>query len=169
MGKIMLVFCASIIFNSQFSILNSQEHSADVALRWSILPGGGQVYNKQAWKVPIIYGAFAGMGYFIHDNYKNMKMFKDEYLFRVNHNDQRNLADYAEYTTDNIYSYYNTYNRNFQLMIIITVGIYGLNLIDAYVFGHLFDFQMDDNISFAPGLAVTPCGVSPTVGFSFNL
>ena len=66
-------------------------HSPEVALRWSIIPGGGQIYNKQAWKVPIIYGALAGMSYFIYDNYKSMKMFKDEYLYRVNHGGATNL------------------------------------------------------------------------------
>ena len=172
MSKVMLVVCTSIIFNFQFSIFNmlhAQEHSADVALRWSILPGGGQVYNQQAWKVPIIYGAFAGMGYLIHSNYANMKMFKDEYLYRVGHNGNSSLEGYENYSTDNIYSLYNSYNRDFQLMIIITVGIYALNLIDAYVFGHLFDFQMDDNISFAPSLMLTPVGVTPSVGLTFRM
>lgn len=159
-----------LIFHlSFFNSLQAQEHSANVALRWSILPGGGQVYNKQAWKVPIIYGAFAGMGYFIHSNYQSMKMYKDEYLYRVSHNGASLLSGYENYSTDNIYSLYNSYNRDFQLMIIITVGIYALNLVDAYVFGHLFDFQMDDDISLAPGLLASPFGLHPTVGLSFNL
>ncbi len=153
-----------------FQTLQAQStHSADVALRWSIIPGGGQIYNHQAWKVPIIYGAFAGMGWLIHTNYQSMATFRDEYLYRVNHNNQANLADYASYPTSNIYSLYNSYNRDFQLMIIITVGIYALNLVDAYVFGHLFDFQIDDDISMAPGLLSTPYGISPSMGVTFNL
>ena len=145
-----MLLCISMAFLFLFSFsrtLQAQEHSPEVALRWSILPGGGQVYNKQAWKVPIIYGAFASMGYLIHTNYSYMKMFKDEYLYRVNHNGATNLSGYEQYSSENIYSLYNSYNRDFQLMIIITVGIYALNLIDAYVFGHLFDFQIDDDIS----------------------
>ena len=165
-GAVVFVFCISLF--TTVSVV-AQEHSADVALRWSILPGGGQIYNQQAWKVPIIYGAFAGMGYFIHSNYTNMKMFKDEYLYRVANNGASALEGYENYSTDNIYSLYNSYNRDFQLMIIITVGIYALNLIDAYVFGHLFDFQMDDNISFAPSLMLTPTGITPAVGLSFRM
>jgi hypothetical protein len=169
-NKIMLVLCASIIFNYQLSTCQAQEHSANKALCLSFLPGAGQVYNHQAWKVPIIYGAFAGMGYLIYNNYSNMKMFKDEYLFRVNNNDNPSLASYASYPTSNIYNLYNQYNKNFQLMIIITVAIYGLNLVDAYVFGHLFDFQISDDLSLnmAPGLQPTPLGWKPTVGFSLN-
>lgn len=147
-----------------------REHSASKALLLSLIPGGGQIYNGQAWKVPVIYGAFAGMGYFIHYNYTRMAMFKDEYLYRVNHNDSPDLADYASYPTSNIYSLYNSYNRDFQLMVIITVGIYALNLIDAYVFGHLYDFQIDDNLSmgFSPGVIPTGMGLQPTLGVTLS-
>lgn len=147
-----------------------EEHSPDVALRWSILPGAGQIYNHQAWKVPIIYGAFAGVGYFIYDNYKAMRLFKDEYLYRVNNDDARLNPDYANYPTSNIAELYNNYNRNFQLMVIIAAGIYGLNLLDAYVFGHLFNFTIDDDISLnvTPALQPTPSGWYPTVGFGLS-
>ena len=147
-----------------------KEHSANKALLLSFIPGAGQIYNGQAWKVPIIYGAFAGMGYLIHYNYTRMAMFKDEYLYRVNHNDTPDLADYASYPTSNIYSLYNSYNRDFQLMIIISVGIYALNLIDAYVFGHLYDFQIDDNLSLALTPAVVPTGLGfqPMMGVTLR-
>ena len=147
-----------------------EEHSANKALLLSLLPGAGQVYNGQAWKVPVIYGAFAGMGYFIHFNYTRMVKFKDEYLYRVNHNDTPNLADYANYPTSSIYSLYNSYNRDFQLMVIITVGIYALNLVDAYVFGHLYDFRLDDDISLAvgPTLQPSPLGLQPSLGLTLS-
>lgn len=140
------------------------------ALRWSLLPGGGQIYNHQAWKIPIIYGGFAVMGYFIHYNYQQMAMFKDEYLYRVNHNDTPSLEAYASYPTSNIYSLYNSYNRDFQLMVIITVGIYALNLVDAYVFGHLFDFKIDDNLSLnmMPALLPDAAGLHPMLGAALH-
>ena len=148
----------------------AEEHSARKALLLSLLPGAGQVYNGQAWKVPIIYGSFAGMGYLIHYNYQKTAFFKDEYLYRVNHDGAAQDANYANYSTTNIYNLYNSYNRNYQLMIIITVGIYALNLIDAYVFGHLYDFRIDDNLSmnFMPTLQPTPEGWLPSVGLEFR-
>ena len=147
-----------------------EEHSARKALLWSLLPGGGQVYNGQAWKVPVIYGAFAGMGYAIHYYYSRMTMFKDEYLYRVNNGGATNLDDYASYPTSNIYNLYNSYNRNFQLMVIITVGIYALNLVDAYVFGHLYDFQISDDLSLSlsPSLLPTPGGFQPSFGLTLS-
>lgn len=167
----MLVILAGIIFNSHFSTFNplqAQEHSATKAMCLSLLPGAGQVYNHQAWKIPVIYGAFAGMGYLIYDNYQSMKMFKDEYLFRINNEGATNLSGYESYSTSNIYSLYNSYNQTYQLMIIISVGIYALNLVDAYVFGHLFDFQIGDDISLAPGVMGSPMGLQPTLGVNIR-
>ena len=163
--------CVSITFLFSLSScqsLRAQEHSATKAMCLSILPGAGQVYNHQAWKIPIIYGAFAGMGYLIYDNYSQMKMFKDEYLYRVNNDGATNLSGYDSYPTSSIYSLYNSYNQTYQLMVIITVGIYALNLIDAYVFGHLFEFQMSDDISLGPGVIGTPFGLRPSLGVSMT-
>ena len=157
-----------LLFHLSFNTLQAQEHSATKAMCLSILPGAGQVYNHQAWKIPIIYGAFAGMGYLIYDNYSQMKMFKDEYLYRVNHDGATNLSGYDNYPTSSIYSLYNSYNQTYQLMVIITVGIYALNLIDAYVFGHLFEFQMSDDISLGPGVIGTPFGLRPSLGLSMT-
>ena len=149
-----------------------KEHSATKALLWSILPGAGQVYNHQAWKIPIIYGAFAGVGYFIYTNGTNMKKFKTEYLYRVNNDGATQLAGYANYPTSNIYNLYQSYNQYFQLSIIIGVVFYGLNLIDAYVFGHLFDYDISDDISLraSPAMLTVPDQPMPSApGLSLTL
>jgi hypothetical protein len=55
-------------------------------------------------------------------------------------------------------------------MVIITVGVYALNLIDAYVFGHLYDFRIDDDISLAvtPTLQASPLGFQPSLGVTLS-
>lgn len=161
-----------ITADSVHSSLVPEQHSASKALRLSIIPGGGQIYNKQAWKVPIIYGLLGGLGYLVYTNYQDCKMFKDEYLHRVNNNGECLLEDYASYPDNNIYNLYQTYNQRFQLMIVVSVVVYGLNLLDAYVFGHLFDFQIDDDISMSmsPSLMSTPdMHPVPGIGLSFSL
>lgn len=147
-------------------------HSATKALCWSLLPGAGQVYNRQAWKIPIIYTGFAAVGYFVYANYKDMAKFKKEYLYRVQNDNTPQLPNYANYPTSNIYNLYQSYNKNFQLSIIIGVAVYALNLIDAYVFGHLFDYDIGDDIS----ISATPAILSPSMsvdcyapGVSFKL
>lgn len=154
------------------TVVNS--HSAEKALRLSLLPGAGQIYNRQAWKVPIIYGAFAGMGYLIYSNYNTMATYRDEYLYRIQHNGEPLSEEYANIPNTNIYNLYQSNNKNFQLMIIITAGIYGLNLVDAYVFGHLFDFQINEDLSMSVSPLVTPIttnrqlSLAPTLGISLR-
>lgn len=137
-----------------------KEHSPKKALILSaVLPGAGQVYNKQAWKIPIIYAAFGGVGYYTYSNYTQMKYYKDEYIYRVNHNDATQYPDDADMVatpTSNIYNMYQTYDKTFQLSVIIAVAVYGINLLDAYVYGHLFDFQISDDLT----LNVSPMVIS---------
>lgn len=137
--------------------VNVKEHNPNKALLLSaIVPGAGQVYNKQAWKIPIIYAAIGGVAYYTYNNYTLMSSYKEEYLYRVNNNDNPLDPSLAQTPTANIYNLYQAYDKTFQLSVIVTVAVYGLNLLDAYVFGHLFDFQIDDNISLHLEPKVTP-------------
>ncbi|MBR1851002.1 MAG: hypothetical protein IJ789_06480 [Bacteroidales bacterium] len=139
-----------------------------VALRWSLIPGAGQIYNHQAWKIPIIYTAFAVTGYVAYRHYNSMVTFRDEYLYRIN-NGVPNLQAYANYGTSNIYNLYQSYSRYFQLSIIVGVGFYALNLLDAYVFGHLFDFQLDESLALRASPTLLPCGDVASPALSLNL
>lgn len=144
------------------------QHSPSKAVMLSILPGAGQVYNRQAWKIPVIYAAMGTVGYLTYNNYSQMKLFKDEYLYRVNNNGATNLAGYEDRPIQNICNLYQSYNKNFQLFIFVDIAVYALNLVDAYVFGHLFDFEMDDNMTLVPQMQYSPLqGFSP--GMSFTL
>jgi len=153
---------AGIVFLALFSLLiadataqNSlahtnpvKEHSPRKALILSaVLPGAGQVYNKQAWKVPIVYAAIGGVAYYTYSNYTQMKLHKDEYLHRVANNDTPLDPDLATTPTANVYNLYQTYNKTFQLSVIISAALYGINLLDAYIFANLFDFQINDDLS----------------------
>ena len=171
MKRITIILLLALCSSGLFAQSVVKEHSANKALVLSLFPGGGQIYNKQAWKVPVIYGALGTMGYFVYDNYQKMTLFKDEYLYRVNNNGQILSSEWADYPTANIYNMYEAYNKNFQLMIIVSVAVYGINLIDAYVFGHLFDYQIDDDISMTVSPSVIPAfdgSLTPSLGIGFR-
>ena len=126
----------------------SKEHSPKKAVMLSLLPGAGQVYNGQAWKIPIIYAGLGTLGYLAYNNYTQMVKFRDDYLNCVHNGYTHSQLDgYASYPPESIGNMYQSYNKNFQLMVIISVGVYALNLVDAYVFGHLYDFQITDDLS----------------------
>ena len=123
-------------------------HNPTKALLLSaVLPGAGQVYNHQAWKIPIIYAAIGGVAYYTYSNYAQMKLYKDEYLYRVANDDAVLDAELASTPTSNVYNLYQAYDKTFQLSVIISVAVYGINLLDAYVFGHLFDFEISDDLT----------------------
>lgn len=151
-----------------------RQHNPNTALILSaVLPGSGQIYNKQAWKIPIIYAGFGGVGWFTYSNYVDMKQCKDEYLYRVNHDGMPYDPELMDKPTANIYNLYESYNKTFQLSVIIGVAVYGLNLLDAYIFGHLFDYDMSDDISFSILPTVTPMPLTnnmyaPTMGFTLR-
>ena len=141
------------------SISVMKQHSPRRALIYSaVLPGLGQVYNKQAWKIPIIYVGAGVVTYFAVTNYQGKVKFETEYRNRMNGNTEALLPNYANYPDNNIYNIYQSYNRNFQLSLICGGLVYALNLIDAYVYGHLFDFEINDDISMriAPKVDILP-------------
>lgn len=152
--------------------ITTKPHSPNTALwKSAIIPGWGQVYNRQAWKIGIIYGGAAVITYIGVDNYHNAQKFKTEYLNRNNGNIADLLPEYANYPDQNIYNLYQAYEKNFQLSIIAGVALYALNLIDAYCYGHLFDFQINDDLSLqiSPAVQSLPIGVGLASGISLQL
>ncbi|MBQ0016904.1 MAG: hypothetical protein KBT04_07975 [Bacteroidales bacterium] len=143
-------------------------HSPQKALLLSLLPGAGQVYNRQAWKIPIIYGILGGLTYWSITKYGDMKACRDEYLLRVN-GGSPSMQKYLNYSDASVYNLYVSNNQSFQLSIVLGVVAYGLNLLDAFVYGHLFDFQIDDNISLRLEPAVLPDVSSYSVAPGFGL
>ena len=136
-------------------------HSPKRATIYSaILPGLGQAYNKKYWKIPIIYAGFGTIGYFIGWNNGFYNTYKLAYSDFTDNDDSTN--SYLDvlppgYDLENTTDYNNFksglskqsdyYRRNRDLLIISMVGFYGLNLIDASVDAHLFDFDISEDLT----------------------
>ncbi len=137
-------------------------HSPKKATIYSaILPGLGQAYNKKYWKIPIIYAGFGTIGYYIHWNNDNYNVLKIAYNDLTDGDDSTNsyldlkpdwidLDDQTDYNTfeSGLSDQQDYYRRNRDLLIICMVGFYGLNIIDASVDAHLFDFDISDDLTF---------------------
>ena len=131
----------------------SIKHSPRKATIYSaLLPGLGQVYNKKYWKVPILYGAFALTGYFIHYNDVRYHKYNKELIARENNDTTSFNSSLVNLDITSIKSASDDFRRYRDLDVIITALIYVLNIIDAHVDAHLFYFNVDDNLS----LRVTP-------------
>jgi hypothetical protein len=111
------------------------------------LPGLGQVYNGKWWKVPIIYGGFAGLTYMAVNNHVQMTRYRDAYLLR--HDDDPDTVDEFDgrYSDANLRELKTTSQRSRDLSFIIMGLLYVLNIIDANVDGHLKDFDVSEDLS----------------------
>lgn len=109
------------------------------------LPGLGQVYNKKYWKVPIIYGGFAVAGYYLSDNLKQIRKYKDAFAAETDGNpDTENGTGYNVSQLESLVDQY----KNWRDLSYIAIGaIYVLNIIDASVDAHLFYFDVSEDIS----------------------
>jgi hypothetical protein len=165
-----LIFCFCAISTPLFSqnelsadtvstdTVKIRKHSPTLAtLLSTAVPGGGQVYNKKYWKVPIIY---AGMGtslYFAFSNHKNYKTYKDAYLTRLDE-DETTIDEFDGLLTDeNLRSNMDAYRRNRDYSYIIAGLFYVMNIVDASVDAHLFTFPVNDNLTlnFEPSIQLT--------------
>ena len=118
-----------------------------------IIPGWGQVTNKQVWKVPIVYGLIGGLTYYsilLHQNYKDYRA--AYYNLNPNTPDDFKFGPTPVYISPNadLNSLRDSRNfyRNRRDFIFITIGLaYALNAIDAYVFAHLRSFDVSDDLT----------------------
>lgn len=111
----------------------------------AILPGAGQVYNKKYWKVPILYGGIAVTGYFLSDNLKNIKNYKEDYIAETD--GDPNTINNSGFGDEQLLNLIDTYKSWRDLSYISFAVIYALNIIDANVDAHLFYFDVSDDIS----------------------
>lgn len=131
---------------------------AKAAFYSAILPGLGQVYNKKYWKVPIVVGAIGTGVYFYTTNNKEYNRYRDAYKSRLAgyKNDEfyfdanGNPLQNPRVTTEALERGQKFYRRNKDLSLLITVGIYALNIIDANVDAHLMQYNIDENLTLSP-------------------
>lgn len=149
----MLLFSATA--KAQDTIVAKKEHSAKkAAIMSAILPGAGQMYNGKWWKVPIIYAGFGGVGYLAYDNYSNYKTFLTAYKIKTGNLEEGTTPTEYEvqlsesYQASQLQSYKESYRRDFELYCIIAAAWYGLNIVDAIVDGHLYTYDIGDDLSF---------------------
>jgi len=127
----------------------------------AVLPGLGQAYNKKYWKIPLIYGGFGAFGYFIGWNNKNYKQANNAYkdltdadpatdsymkLKQIIYYDLTKASDVAS-LKQGLLSSQDYFRRNRDLLIIVTAAFYGLNIIDASVDAHFFNFDISDDLT----------------------
>ncbi|WP_111307040.1 DUF5683 domain-containing protein [Confluentibacter sediminis] len=149
---------------------------AKAAFYSAVLPGLGQAYNKQYWKIPIVYGALGAGIYFYTSNNKEYNRYRDAYKSRLAgfKNDEfyfdvnGNQLQEPRVTTDGLQRGQKFYRRNKDLSLLITVGIYALNIIDANVGAHLMQYNINENLSLVPHYYLNNIDGKGNTGLTLN-
>jgi hypothetical protein len=122
-----------------------------------VFPGGGQIYNRKFWKLPIIYGGFAGCAYALNWNNRMYKDYAQAYLDimdsdpstdsyldlfpnRVTNYSDSQLKDLLKKRKD-------TFRRYRDLSIFAFIGVYLISIVDAYVDAELSNFDITPDLS----------------------
>ena len=124
-----------------------------------VIPGGGQIYNRKYWKLPIVYGGFIGCLYAMNWNNTMYKDYSQAYLDLMD-NDP-GTQSYNQFlhlgmqiTSANEDRYKDIFKKRKDkfrrwrdLSFFVMVGVYALSVIDAYVDAELSVFDISDDLS----------------------
>ena len=140
-----------------------------------VLPGGGQIYNRKYWKLPIVYGGFVGCVYALQWNNQMYRDYSQAYIDIIQHIETEKMLGYDptprsynqflhlgnEINKSNQDRYKSLfkkrkdyYRRYRDLSFFVLIGVYALSVLDAYVDASLSDFDISKDLSMR---------VSPTV------
>ena len=138
----------------------------------AVLPGLGQAYNKKYWKIPIVYAAIGTGVYFYIQNDKDYDRYRDAYKMRL-----AGFTDDEFYgptpgsprvTSDGLIRAQQTLKRNKELSLLVTIGFYALNIIDANVDAHLLQYYVDENLAVRPHFQYNEWENSSDLGLTLN-
>lgn len=132
----------------------------------AVLPGLGQAYNKKYWKIPIVWGAIGTGIYFYVRNDKQFDRYRDAY--------KRRLAGFKDdefynlISDDGLIRAQEQFRRNKEMSMLITIGLYALNILDANIDAHLLQFNVDENLSLSPHYQYNELENSSDLGLTLN-
>ncbi|WGK64389.1 DUF5683 domain-containing protein [Croceiramulus getboli] len=142
---------------------------AKAAFYSAVFPGLGQAYNKDYWKIPIVYGALGTGIYFAVDNDREFKRYRTALKQRFAGRDDEFTVDGEEiFTDDGLIRAQDFFRRRKELSILVTVGIYILQIVEANVDAHLSQFTVDDKLSLKPEVYQQDWGGNTNFGLSLN-
>ncbi|MGC1243799.1 MAG: DUF5683 domain-containing protein [Chryseosolibacter sp.] len=116
----------------------------------AVLPGLGQVYNKKYWKLPLVYGGFYAIGYYINTYNKLYTEYKGYLFYNLENGlsgeNQEHPDPEVGLTTGQLRTIVDKSRRERDFMIILMGGMYLLQMVDAHVDAHLKEFDLNPKL-----------------------
>lgn len=152
------------------------KHNPRIATRRSaLIPGWGQAYNKEYWKIPIVYGILSipTVLYFYNDGYYRKTKFAYEARFREQNGDSSLVplidSELKNLGTASLQSYRNAFRQSRDYSILWFLLAWGLQVADATVFAHLNQFDVSNDLSMGLTPTFNPLTRTPGFGLTLNL
>jgi hypothetical protein len=151
-------------------------HSPRRALLWALIPGGGQIYNRRYWKLPIVYAGVGGLGFWYVRSRIQYRCFNKAYVAAVDTDPNTNYVCPTDPTASSrvLELQKNYYRSQSEYALLGTIVFYGLTIADAFVDAHLKSFDISDDLSmriepkiqFSPNVGTLP-QANAAISFSF--
>lgn len=123
-----------------------------------LLPGLGQIYNGELFKVPIYWGGLLVSGHLLANNNRNYKRFK-----RI-HNEASSPGYTGSVTAETAKWYRDVYRRYRDYSIVATALVYLLQVIDANVFSYMHDFEVSEDLT----MSIEPAILAPDKAYALR-
>jgi hypothetical protein len=143
------LFCSGQADSSLFQRKWNQPHSPLKATIYSaVVPGLGQIYNHKYWKTPIALVGISTCIYFIHTNSVSHQFWKNAYIAGSDNDPNTNPSGIAAGLTNAQLDFNRLlYKKYLDISYLSLIGVYGLQILDAHVDAHLFNFDVSPKLS----------------------
>ncbi|MEM8567864.1 MAG: DUF5683 domain-containing protein [Bacteroidota bacterium] len=113
------------------------------SLRSAILPGLGQIYNRDYWKLPLVYGGFVALGLTVNFWSDQYNGFRAD-LFNLLDNDLTTSPEGL--SEDQLRSLIDDSRRERDFYMIMTGVFYLLQIAEAHIAAHLKEFKLNPDL-----------------------
>ena len=166
-------------------------HNIKLATTLALITGAGQIYNKKYWKAPLVWGALGGVTYYYVDLTQDFSSYESVLQLII---DEPSLQTRTELETHSpelfdelpapfyqssvngvaqeAMGYMEALRTQREYALFGLLGVYLLNILDANIDAHLYDFDVSDDLSLRPSLNINPLANRPAElapGFSLVL
>lgn len=144
-----------------------QPNAKKAGMYSSILPGLGQAYNRQYWKVPVVYAILGTAGYFIGYNFTKYKEYQQAYIYSIDGDNSTNDKLSLQYDATQLKRMQDNYKKDLDVIVLLTSVGYALQIMDAVASAHLknFDISRDISMKMKPVLQQNYVGVGLVMNF----
>ena len=129
----------------------------------AIIPGLGQAFIGQAWKVPLVYGAIGSSVYFYSHNKKEMNRYRTAYKRRSSGFSDDEFMEIIPDKTK-LLKGMEFHKKYRDMSFLFIIGTYMLNILDANVGAHLMQFNVNDNLSIKSHFESDKYGINSNIG-----